>query len=227
LRDADSEQNEIAGCTGKLDVPSKEPITIPYALRGLFGQPAFWLLLLATAMFGFANWVINGWLPTYLQEHFSLGLGEAGMRATLFTQAASFGGVVSGGIWADQWCRRNARGRAFVAAIGLAIAAPCLSMAIATNVLPIAVMGLIIYGLGRGFFDANLMPVLRQVTDQRLSATGYAFLNVVSCATGGIMIYVGGRLKDADVNLSYVFQFSAAALLVGAVALCIVRPKSV
>lgn len=219
LRDADT----VSGYAP--DAPPAEPITISYALSGLFGQPAFWLLLLANAMFGYANWVINGWLPTYLQEHFSLGLGEAGMRATLFTQAASFAGVVSGGIWADRWYRRNVRGRALVAAIGLASAAPCLSMAISTEVLPIAALGLIIYGLGRGFYDANLMPVLRQVTDQRLSATGYAFLNVVSCATGGIMIYVGGRLKDVNINLSYVFQASAAALLVGAVALCLVRPK--
>ena len=69
------------------------------------------------------------------------------------------------------------------------------------------------FGLGRGFFDANHMPILRSIADERFSATGYGILNFVSCITGGILIYVGGWLKDAQVDLSRVFQFSAFGLL--------------
>ena len=70
-----------------------------------------------------------------------------------------------------------------------------------------------IYGIGRGFFDANHRPVVRQLVDERYSATGYGFLNFMGCAAGGVMIYVGGRLKDAQVDLSHVFQFAAAGLV--------------
>jgi MFS family permease len=210
----------------EVDASEVEPLTVSYACRGLLGRGAFWILLLVTAMFGIANWGINGWLPTYLRDHFSLGLGAAGLSATAYIQAASFGGVLYGGRWADQWSQRNPRGRALVPAIGFAAAAPFLLLAASTNVLPLAIVGLIVYGLSRGFFDANLMPVLRQVTDQRLSATGYALLNVVSCATGGITIWLAGRLKDYHVDLGQVFKFSAAAILMAAFLLLALRPKN-
>jgi hypothetical protein len=89
----------------------------------------------------------------------------------------------------------------------------------------VAIGGLIVYGLGRGFFDANHMPILRQAIDERYSATGYGFLNFTSCAAGGVMIYVGGRLKDAQVDLGHVFQFAAIALGVVSFLLLAVKPR--
>ncbi|NBV86504.1 MAG: MFS transporter [Verrucomicrobia bacterium] len=74
-------------------------------------------------------------------------------------------------------------------------------------------MSACVYGLSRGAFDANHMPVLRQLIDGRYSATGYGILNFASCSAGGVMIYLGGLLKDANVDLANVFQIAAAALL--------------
>jgi hypothetical protein len=39
------------------------------------------------------------------------------------------------------------------------------------------------------------------------------------------MIYVGGVLKDANVDLSRVFQFSAVGLVLAALTLLTIRPK--
>jgi hypothetical protein len=89
----------------------------------------------------------------------------------------------------------------------------------------LAIFGLIVFGLGRGFFDANHMPMLRSISDERYSATGYGFLNFISCSAGGIMIYVGGALKDAQVDLGKVFQFSALGLLLVGLMLFAVRPS--
>ncbi len=185
-------------------------------LRGLFGQPAFLLLLLVNALVGIVNWGIYGWLPTYLKDHFKLGLGAAGMTATGYIQVASFFAVLAGGFWADRWSKTNSRARALVPAIGYCAAAPCLFLSASTDVLPLAIAGLIVFGIGRGFFDANHMPILRYIADQRYSATGFGFLNFISCTTGGIMIFAGGWLKDSHVDLSRIFQFSAFGLfLVG------------
>lgn len=38
------------------------------------------------------------------------------------------------------------------------------------------VMDLIVFGLGRGFFDCNLAPALRRIAPNRLRATGYGIL---------------------------------------------------
>jgi MFS transporter, Spinster family, sphingosine-1-phosphate transporter len=194
------------------------------ALTALFRHPAFYLLLILNALIGVANWGIYGWLPTFLRERFHLGLGAAGMSATGYIQAASFLGVVVGGGWADWWSRTNPRGRAYVPAIGYLIAGPCLFLAAGAETLPVTIAGLIVFGLARGFYDANLMPVLRQVADERYSATGYGFLNLISAATGGALIVGAGWLRDAHVDLALVFQYSAAGLLAAGVMLLLVKP---
>jgi MFS transporter, Spinster family, sphingosine-1-phosphate transporter len=207
-------------------IAAAKDVKFSTALIALFTVGSFWILLSLNALVGVANWGINGWLPTYLKEHFDLGLGEAGMSATAYIQIASFAGVLIGGAWADRWSRKNPRGRSFVPAIGYCVAGPFLFLSAVTNTLPIAVVGLIVFGLGRGFFDANHMPILRQLVNERYSATGYGVLNFVSCAAGGIMIYVGGMMKDAKVDLSVVFQFSALGLFIVGVMLFFIKGRT-
>jgi MFS transporter, Spinster family, sphingosine-1-phosphate transporter len=217
LEDAPVEQ----AATGE---PSMAKTSVKDLLPTLFGQPGFWLLMALNVLVGVVNWMIYGWLPTYLQEHFSMGLGAAGMSATGYIQAASLAGVLTGGVWADRWSRVNRRGRALVPAIGYCAAGPCLWMAASTDLLPLAIVGLAVFGLGRGFFDANQMPILRDLVDERYSATGYGLLNCISTAAGGVMVYIGGAMRDAQIDLGRVFQGCAGALLVVAFLLFMVRP---
>jgi MFS family permease len=196
------------------------------ALIALFSVSAFWVLLALNALVGVANWGINGWLPTYLKDQFHLGLGSAGLSATAYIQTASFLGVLIGGAWADQWARRNGRARMMVPGFAYLVAGPCLFLSAIAGTLAPALAGLVVFGLARGFFDANHMPILRQLTNEKYSATGYGVLNFVSCTAGGVMILAGGMIKDAHIPLSVVFQFSAAGLLVVGILLLCLRPKA-
>jgi MFS family permease len=205
------------------------PVAVPsLAAAGpaLFGVRAFWILLCLNVFYGMTNWGISAWLPTYLLEHFHLGLGAAGMSATGYIQLASLIGVLAGGGLADRWSRTSSRARALVPALSFCFAGPFLYLSAVTEMLPVAIFGLCIYGLSRGAFDANHMPVLRQIIDQRFSATGYGFLNFMSCAAGGVMIYLGGQLKDAQVDLSNVFQLAAAGLLTVGLLLLALKPRA-
>jgi MFS transporter, Spinster family, sphingosine-1-phosphate transporter len=195
-------------------------------ILGLLKQPAFMLLIFSFALVSLANWGIYGWLPTYLREHFKLGLGVAGMAATGYVQVASFAGVLIGGIWADRWSRTQPRARLWVPAIGYCAVGPCLFFGIGADLFPVAIAGLIVYGLGRGFYDANLMPIVRSIADERYSATGYGLLNFIGCMVGGAMVYVGGWMKDAQVDLALVFQFSAAGLFLTGLVLFFLRPRT-
>lgn len=208
------------------DSPAPLKPTVSVAIRSLFSVRAFWVLLVLNVFFGITNWGISAWLPTYLRERFHLGLGAAGLSATGYIQAASFLGVLAGGAWADRWSRTNPRARALVPALGFCVAGPFLYVSAITNTLPVALFGLSIYGVSRGFFDANHMPVVRQLVDERYSATGYGFLNFMGCASGGVMIYVGGRLKDAQVDLSNVFQIAAAGLIAVGLLLLALKPRT-
>jgi MFS family permease len=200
--------------------------TIAAAIPALFGVGAFWILMLLNVFYGMTNWGISAWLPTYLREHFHLGLGAAGMSATAYIQVASLLGVLAGGGVADRWSRTHPRARALVPALSFCIAGPFVCLFAMTDVLPVAILGLCIYGISRGAFDANHMPVLRQLIDERYSATGYGFLNFMGCAAGGVMIYAGGRLKDAQVDLSNVFKLAAAGLLAVGVLLFALKPRA-
>jgi MFS family permease len=201
------------------------PMRTSIALRSLALEPAFWLLFLVSALVGVANWSVNAWLPTYLQDHFHLTLGVAGLSATGFIQVASFAGVLAGGFLADRWSRQNPRARSLLPAIGFCLVSPFLFVASSTAVLAVAIAGLMVYGLGRGFFDANLMPILRQSADERFSATGYGIFNFIGCATGGLMIYAGGLLKDMGFGLNVIFQLSSICLLIAGLFLFRVKPR--
>ena len=89
-----------------------------------------------------------------------------------------------------------------------------------------ALAGLVIFGLARGFSDANMMPVLCQIVDSRYRATGYGLLNCISCLVGGATIYLSGILRDTHFNLAIVFQIAAAGLGLAALLMLALKPRS-
>ncbi|MFO1436792.1 MAG: MFS transporter [Verrucomicrobiaceae bacterium] len=196
------------------------------ALASLFSNRSFWLLLAFWGLLALAGWAVAGWMPTYFKEQFSLGQGAAGISATGYLAVAMFAGKLIGGAWADRWSRTNDRARILVPAIGLFIAAPATLMLANTSVLALAIAGLSIYGLMRSFSDANLMPILCQVADSRYRATGYGVLNLFSCLVGGITVYLGGVLRDAQINVGTLFMAAAAGMLVCGVLMIGVKPQT-
>ncbi len=202
-----------------------ESISLTGALKELFSKASFFILLVYFAVLGIVNWLVYGWLPTFLKDHFHLNLGEAGISATGYIQIGSFIGVVLGGILADRWTRKNNKGRIYVVIIGFTLGAPFLFLMASTTVFSIAIIAMLFFGLARGFNDANMMPILRQVADGRYIATGYGFLNFLSTIIGGLMVYVGGALKDAQIGLSIIYQVSAVAMLLATWLLFAVKLK--
>jgi MFS transporter, Spinster family, sphingosine-1-phosphate transporter len=205
--------------------PTGNKINIIDSIRMLFGERSFNLILIFFSVNGMVNWLIYAWLPTFLKDHFHLNLGEAGMSATGYIQIAAFVGVVAGGIIADRWSTKNIRGRIYVIVLGFTFGAPFLFLMSSTQLFAFAILGMIIYGLAKGFNDSNLMPVLCQVIDERYIATGYGFLNFFSTIISGVLVYEVGALKDAHIDLSIAFQVIAIVMLLAAWSLLLVKPK--
>jgi MFS family permease len=190
-----------------------QSISLLESIRILFAEKSYIILLVYFSVFGMVNWLVYGWLPTFMKEHFHLNLGEAGISATGYIQIGSFIGVIIGGILADRWFRKNKRSRLYIVIIGFTLGAPFLYLMSATSIFGIAILGMAVFGLARGFNDANLMPILRQIVDSRYIATAYGFLNFWGTIVGGFMVYIGGALKDAKVDLSVIYQVSAVLML--------------
>jgi MFS family permease len=196
------------------------------ALKSLFSSSSFFLALIYWGLLGVVGWGVVGWMPTYFKEQFHLGQGAAGLSATGYLQAAVLVGVIVGGALTDLWSRGGERRRITITVIGLCLAAPGILLAANTSLLVVAIGGLMLYGLMRSFADVNMMPILCLVSDPRYRATGYGILNMFSCLIGGITIYVGGSLRDAHVDVSRIFQFSAASLIGSAAILYFVKPSA-
>lgn len=216
LRDPPRESGVVAS---NADQPRLGP-----ALISLFSNGSFLLLLAFWGLLALAGWAVMGWMPTFFKEQFKLDQGAAGISATSFLAVAMFAGKLFGGAWADRWSRTNDRARILVPAIGLFIAAPATLLVANTSVLALAIAGLSIYGFMRVFSDANLMPILCQVSDSRYRATGYGVLNMFSCIVGGLTVYVGGVLRDAQISVGTLFQCAAGGLLLCGVLMVFVKP---
>lgn len=217
------------------DAPKKEAIkseaqqSVPAisfidAMRNLFRLRSYVTALAAWGLLGVASWMIAGWLPTYYKEHFNLTQTQAGIYATGYFFTAMLLGVLSGGAIADYWHKTNKRARILLPALGLIIATPGIFIASNTDIVWVAVVGFMIYAFTRPFLDANMMPILCMVADQRYLATAYGILNLFSCVVGGLGIYAGGILRDAKVDLSLMFQVAAATMLVCAFLLYRIKP---
>jgi MFS transporter, Spinster family, sphingosine-1-phosphate transporter len=204
---------------------SKNDINILESMKMLFGLRSFNIILIFFTVIGMVNWLVYAWLPTFLKDHFHLNLGEAGLSATGYIQISAFAGVLIGGILADRWSQKNNRARLYVIIIGFTIGSPFLFLIPSTQIFAFAILGMLVYGIAKGFNDSNLMPVLCQVIDNRYLATGYGFLNFLSTIVGGIMVYAVGALKDANISLAIAFQVMAVVMLLATWLLYFIKIK--
>ncbi len=202
-----------------------DEVSLMQGVKEMFQNSSFLKVLAYWSLMGVVSWLVMGWLPTYYKEHFNLTQTAAGLYATGYLYPASLLGVLAGGFFADKWSKTNPRARILVPVLGISFAAPFIFMASSTALLPLAIVFFMIYAFTRSFSDANMMPILCLIADKRYRATGYGILNMFSCFVGGIALYAGGYLRDANFDLSGIYRFAAATMVVCAIILYKVKPK--
>lgn len=194
-------------------------------LRDLLCNRNFLLLVLYFTLPAIAGWVVRDWMPEILREKFNLGQGKAGVSAILYVQIASLIGALVGGTLADRWMKTTKRGRIFTSALGMLMFLPALFSVGNAATLTIAIIGLIIFGLGWGFFDCNNMPILCQIVRPEARATGYGFMNLVSISCGGFGDWAFGALRDQHVPLNLIFGVFAGIALLSVGLVLLIKPK--
>lgn len=191
----------------------------------LLSNPAFILLVLCFTLPALAGWVVRDWMPAILKQQFNIGQGKAGVSATLYWQVAAIIGAFIGGWLADRWTRKTNRGRIYVSALGMSLLIPSLFGVGNAGSLNVAILFLMLFGLGWGAFDCNNMPILCQIVRPELRATGYGIMNLVSISCGGFADWGFGALRDNKVPLNLIFGVFAAIALVSVVLMLLIRPK--
>ena len=207
-------------------IPALPVLKLGQALSSIFSRPAFILALLFWGLLGIASWSFSGWLPAYLQEQFHMSQGRAGLTALGYIYSASLLGMVAGGYFADRWTLTNPRGRIYVGVIGVLVAIPGVLLVGNSGLLPLVLLGMVIFGFTRPFPDANMVPLLCQIIDRRYLATGLGVLNMLAVLVGGASIYVGGLVRDAHISITTIFNFGALGLFICAIILWSLKTRS-
>ncbi len=198
-------------------VDAEQPRFFP-AAQALLRLPGFPMLMSIFAAVSVANWLIYNWMPLYLYERFGMSLTASGFSATFYVQVGSVVGILVGGALADRWFQKNRRGRVWTQAAGIAAAAPFLFLSGFTSVAGLLLVGLAVFGVGRGMYDSNGMPVLCQIVPADLRSTGFGLLNMAGTFSGGFVALGAGALKES-VGLGALLQGAGVLLLIAAWAL--------
>jgi MFS transporter, Spinster family, sphingosine-1-phosphate transporter len=213
--------------------PERPLVTAPKtspggAVKELFANRSFILLVLYFTLPALAGWVVRDWGPSILKSEFSISQGKAGVSATLYWQVAAIVGALIGGWLADRWMRKSDRGRIHTSAIGMALVVPAMlgfGYAPQTGLLWLAIGFLILFGIGYGMFDSNNMPILCQIARPELRATGYGIMNMISISCGGLADWGFGALRDLHVSMLTIFGIFSAAAVASVIIVLMIRPK--
>jgi sugar phosphate permease len=152
-----------------------------------------------------------------------MGLDKAGFTATFYLQAGSFAGILIGGAVADRWVVHNPRARLLTQAIGLAAAAPFLFLSGFTSSVQLLTIGMVVFGLGRGIYDANCMPALCQIAPEKLRGTGFGLFNFIGPFTGGVVAAGAGALKSS-IGIGGSLEIAGGLLAISAIVLARISP---
>lgn len=189
------------------NTPTESKPFVP-AAAALLRTPGFATVTIVFVAFSLAGWMVYAWMPSFLFEKFRMTLADAGLNATLYVQAASVAGILIGGPLGDRISSKRVQGAA------LAAGAPFLFLAGITAVPALVLLGLAMYGLSRGGYDANNMPVVCRLVPEKQRATAYGFLNAAGTFSGGLITWAAGALKSTF-GLGAMLQLAAVLLLIG------------
>jgi len=215
------------GALPSASVEKPRTVGVLPAIRSLFAHRSFVLLLLCVTLADALGWVIGGWMPVYMAEHFSLGQGAAGLYGSGCISVAAFFGLVLGGWLSDRWNARNPRGRFYVPAIGLLLACPLFLLAVNTDTLAFAILGLVATGLTATWFTANTLSLLCLTVDPRFRATGYGIIYAAGFFVGGAVIYFTGVWRDNHISLNLIFNLGVIGWVLCIGLLLLLKPLSV
>lgn len=220
------------------DLPSKEEdaseakattqkLNFFITLKELFSRRSFIFFITAWGLLGFISWGVSVWLPTFFQEQFNISQTLSGIYGTLYFHPAALLGILFAGAWTDRWSRKNFKAPIFVTVISLFVAFPFLMISSFSTTIILAIVCLVIYSFMKNFITPNGMPILCLIVDFRHRGTAYGILNLVACVIGGISIYGGGYLRDANIELNLVLRVMALIGLIATGFILFVKPTEV
>ena len=166
-------------------------------LRYLSSKPAFVALMAAASFHSVAAYSAVIWTPTFLGRVHDLSLSEVGLGLGLVSGVGGAAGTLAGGILADRWGRRDARGYGWIAALAAFLAAPAAGLYLLADSASAALWSYLVFILLVGAYNGPLHAMNQFLAKPRMRAMSVAIqLLIVNLVGGGLGPWLVGRLSD-------------------------------
>jgi sugar phosphate permease len=162
---------------------------------------SFWMLAIGFVFFCVVANAHDFWLPRYYVEEFGMSNEASGQFATIWNRPATILGLLVGGFLADRLARRRRSGRALVQVLGIAIWVPALYLLGNTASQKLLAGVMVAYGLGFGFYVANLWTTTFEVIDPAARSTAIGYLNVIGIAAAPTTTVIGYLVDEQILSL--------------------------
>ncbi len=171
-------------------------VAITESPASILRKPTVLCILFCGISVSMVGWAVMAWMPSYLHEKFGMSMMDAGLNAVMYVSISSMGGILTGSILADYWARRNLLARMLVQLIGLGVATPAvLGVGFADSAAVLLTL-LVLFGLGRGLWDCNNMPLFCEVVAPGGRSMAYGIFNLANTLGGGLSVLLIGSLKE-------------------------------
>ena len=209
---------------GRADTASTgatEKVSFGEALSLIFKTPTAFLVMGAFMAANFVATIFLMWTPTFLVDKFQFKLTTAGLSGSIFIHLASACAVPVAGWASDKLAQRFAGGRMTSQAIGLLCGVGFIFMVGLTNNVTTLLIVMALFGVCKGFYDANIFAALFDVIPPRARGTAAGVMNTVGWGGGALGPLAFGTFAKrgggtAVENMSHAIAFCSVLYLVAA-----------
>jgi MFS family permease len=201
--------------------PTEPKPSVGEVLRAIFRTPTALLVMGAFMAANFVAAIFLTWTPTFLVEKFDFKLAAAGLTGSVYIQVASAIAVPIAGWASDTLARRFAGGRMLTQAAGLLVGSVFVFMVGFAKDKTTLILAMTVFGLCKGFYDANIFAGLYDVIPPHARATAAGIMNTVGWGGGAIAPWAFGRFAmrggGTEVeNMSHAISFGAIFYILAA-----------
>jgi MFS family permease len=213
---------------GRLDsIPAAESqVGFGEALSLVFKTPTALLVMGAFVCANFVATIFLMWTPTFLVDKFHFQLTTAGLSGSIFIHLASACAVPVAGWASDALAKRHPGGRMITQAAGLFCGIAFVFMVGFTQNVNTLLLVMVLFGICKGFYDANIFAGIYDVIPPRARGTAAGIMNTVGWGGGALGPLAFGSFAKRGAgtsveNMSHAIAFCSVFYLIAATLLLI------
>jgi MFS family permease len=205
---------------------NQSEVSFREALGLVFKTPTAIFVMGAFMCANFVATIFLMWTPTFLVDKFQFKLTAAGLSGSIFIHLASACAVPIAGWTSDLLARRHPGGRMMTQAAGLFGGIAFIFMVGFTQNVTTLLVVMALFGICKGFYDANIFAGLYDVIPPRARGTAAGIMNTVGWGGGALGPLAFGSFAKRGAgtsvqNMSNAIAFCSVFYLIAAMLLVI------